>query len=264
MKKFKLILLLPFVAFLGSCENHENHEISDDLSYPTTIERLSETTLLQMRNDFAQENPYISSTLNQFGFCHLGESYKEVTTTDSMSKEEAIAAVKDFVARNPIYTGVKNPDDLRFRDISKSTGYGNAIFWHFKTENQIINNTEVLNTQIFFQIQNRTLTSCYENWYPNIYIPQKFNFDSEKAKSTLLGKEIVHYDYFGQPYVAGTVTAELLEASSAKLIIFPIRTEDKIELRVTWEINIPQPIYNIFCIDVMTGEIVSDTPTIIS
>ena len=227
--------------------------------YPTTFYRLSEETLLQKRDDFAKRNPYLTTSLNQFGFCDISESDgAEVASNGSFTKEEAIAAVKDFVARNPEYTGVKNPNDLRFRVIG-----GDPFFWYFRTENQIINNTEVDYTEILFHIKDGTLISCYGNYFSNVYIPKKFNFDIEKAKSQLLGKEVIHWGW-GGPYSAGIITEEHLQQSTAKLIIIPVTTDEKIELRVTWEILLDAPMHYIFDVDVMTGEIIREMPTIIS
>jgi len=103
---------------------------------------------------------------------------------------------------------------------------------------------------------------CYGNHYPVVYIPKKFNFDIDKAKSQLLGKEIFHSGWTGQ-YSVGIVTSKHLQESSAKLMIIPVTTDEKIELHVTWQIYLDE-LNCIFEIDVMTGEIIRQMPTIIS
>ena len=183
------------VAITG-CDGNSggNENPIEDPFYPTTIYPLSEEILLEMRNDFRQRNPDINTSLNQFGFCAMvtsgGGIWEDAT---NFTEEEATAAVKEFVARNPEYTGVKNPDGLQFRMIDSSIGYNDAVFWHFRTENQIINDIEVDNTTILLHTKNKKLVSCYGNYFPNIYIPKKFNFNAEQAKSKLLGKEIFHW-----------------------------------------------------------------------
>lgn len=84
--------------------------------------------------------------------------------------------VKNFVSRNRSETGVENPNDLNFTQISSSSGYNGAIGWS----------------------------------------------------------------------------------------ILPVNNDDMIELRVGWLFNIPGPVYYKIYIDVMTGEIIGQEPTIIS
>jgi hypothetical protein len=252
-----------FIAVLVACNETDIPTDNENL-YPTTIECLPDSVLSQMSDDFAKRNPDVTGTvLNQFGFCKmgLGDNFE---THGSFSEEEAITAAKDFVLRNPRNTGVNTPDDLHFRQITNSTGYGNATFWHFRTENQIVNDLEVIHSEIIFHTRNRTLISSYGNWYPDIYIPKKIKFDAEKAKSTLLGKEIFHYNFAGQKYSVGIITNEHLKECTTKLIIVPFVTSDKIKLHVTWEVKFETSIYYLFYIDVMTGEIISEEPTIIS
>ena len=239
-----------------------SEDLIEDSSYPTTIYRLPEETLSQMRSDFAQRNPNVHTTLNQFGFCAMIEAGGVDGRSGGFTETEAIAAVKEFVARNPEYTGVNKPNKLQFRSISSSIGYNNAVFWHFKTENQTINNIEVDFTEILLHTQNRTVVMCYGNYFPDVYVPKKFNFDSKRAKSQLLGKEVFHWGWGGQ-YSAGIVKTEHLQKCPTNLIIIPITTDEKIELRVAWQIRV-DALYIIFTVDVMTGEIIRESPTIMS
>ena len=254
---------MVFGAVLASCDKNDDNSGADASTYPTTIYRLPDETLLQMRSDFAQKNPNVYTSLNQFGFCAMLSPGGGNGTPGGFTKEEAIAAVKEFVARNPKCTGVSNPDDLQFKSITSSIGYNDALFWDFRSENQVINGIEVDFTEILFHTQNRELVSCYGNYFPNVFVPKKFNFDVEQAKLLLLGKEIIHWGWGGQ-YSAGIVTTKDLQQSTAKLIIVPITTDEKIELHVTWQINLQAPLYDIFEIDVMTGEIIGEMSTIIS
>ncbi|MDR2651892.1 MAG: hypothetical protein LBC68_06210 [Prevotellaceae bacterium] len=261
MKYFNYLLITAVIlsVVLMSCDKLNDVE---DLMYPTTIYRLPEEVLLQKRNDFAKRNPNVYTSVNQFGFCDMLDPGGENASPDGFTEKEAIAAVKEFVTRNPEYTGVRNIDDLQFKDISSTVGSNNAVFWHFRTENQTIHNIEVDYTDILFHTQNRKLVSCYGNYFPNVYVPKKFNFDMEQAKSQLLGKEIFHWGWAGQ-YGADIVTAEHLQQCTAKLIIIPVTTDEKIELRVAWHINMTSLSY-IFEVDVMTGEIIRGMSTIIS
>ena len=258
-KIFLYVIIASIICCNYSCNKEDT---SKDINYPTTIYRLPKGTLLQMRNDFAQRNPNVYTTLNQFGFCSIGEYSGVAGSPDGFTKEEAIAAVKEFVARNLEYTGVNSPDDLHFRTIHSSIGYNNVVSWSFRTENQIINNIEVKDTELLFNTLTKTLVSCQGNHFPKVYVPEKFNFDAERAKSKLLGKEAVHWGWAGQ-YSLGIVKEEHLQECPTNLIIVPITTEDKIELHVAWQIRV-DAVYYVYTVDVMTGKIIGESPTIIS
>ena len=257
----KKVILYTLAASLISCEFSLNREDDQkDDNYPTMFYCLSKETLSQMRSDFAQKNPYAFSNLNQFGFCALvDDTYGTQTPSGSFTKYEAIDAVKEFVARNPKYTGVNNPNDLLFKSI---TNWPSEL-WVIVTENQQINNVEVYFTSMVFHTVNRSVTGCWGYYFSYVYVPEKFNFDVERAKSQLLGKEVFLYTIAGEKYSLGKVKAQHLQECIANLIIVPIRTEEKIELRVTWQIRLDSMPY-IYYIDVMTGEIVQEEPTIIS
>jgi hypothetical protein len=110
---------------------------------------------------------------------------------------------------------------------------------------------------------NGVLVSCEGNWFPEIYIPDKFNFDESEAKTHLVGQDVTHIDIGGQKYYV-TITKPDINNIPGELKIVPIRTDNKIELRVTWMFNIPSPVYCKVYADVMTGEIILQVPTIIS
>ena len=262
-KRILCAVIVSLIACNYSCDNMniQQAEDVDDPSYPTTIYRLPEKTLLQKRTDFAKKNPNLNTSLDPFGFCAMLEANGGNGSPGGFTEAEAIAAVKNFVARNPEYTGVKNPDNLKFRSIQSTVGYNNAVFWHFRTENQVINGIEVDFTEILFHTQNKKLVSCYGNHYPNVYIPKKMNYDVERAKSQLLGEEVTHWGWTG-PYSLGKIQAKHLQNCITQLVIIPLITDEKIELRVARQIRL-DAMYYIFDVDVMTGEIIRETPTII-
>jgi hypothetical protein len=127
----------------------------------------------------------------------------------------------------------------------------------------LIDTVEVINSRIIFHIRSHELVYCAGNWYPKAYIPGTFNINRDNAKSLLLNKTVWHSTIAGVPYSA-QITAESLAACTVRLVIVPVTSDDKIELRVTWQVNIPAPVYYIIRVDVMTGEIISQEPTIIS
>ena len=264
MKNLLLLIIVSSILLL-SCEKNEL-VYTEDGNYPTVYTKLNPDALSEARTTYFQNNKFMQSSLNKFGFCDLVEDNRTVDSpplSTPLTESEAIAKVKDFVSKNPDFTGVKNADDLTFARINSSTGYWDgATYWHLKTSNQIVNNVEVLYSQISFNVKNKELHTCIGNWFPEIYIPANFNITQDKAKALLLNMVVSHYTIAGQEYTV-KISSSDLKNSTTSVVVIPVEDEDKIELRVTWQINIPAVHYIIY-VDVMTGEIISKQPTIIS
>lgn len=264
MKQIFLLLTVSLALQL-SCEKSELI-FPVDRDYPSVYPKLSSQALANARNVFFQNNEYIHSSLNRFGFCDIEEvrSVEYPPFSEPITQAEAIDIVKNFVSKNKNFIGVKNINDLAFERIDSSSGYWDgATYWHLRSSNQVYNNLEVLNSSIIFNIKNKGLFYCTGNWYPEIYIPSKFNITQEQAKSLLLNMDVSHSTIAGQVYTV-TITSSDLSKSTVNTVILPVEDEDKIELRVVWQINIPGPVYYIIYVDVLTGEIISTQPTIIS
>jgi len=256
-----LLKFLLFPILLISCEKD-----NFDSTYPTTFKVVPSEAISQLRTSFSSNNKYLTTTLNEFGFCgYFGDplTVDSPPRRDLLTESEAIDLVKNFVSGNRSETGVENPGDLKFTQISSSSGYNGTIGWSLKSSYQKVDTIEVLYSEIIFHITNREVTFCIGNWFPDIYIPRNFNFNQNKAKTLLINKVVSHYTIAGQAYYV-TISTSDLDNSTIGLKILPITTDDKIELRVGWLINIPGPVYYKIYIDVMTGEIIGQEPTIIS
>jgi hypothetical protein len=249
-----------FSLLFISCE-----KITIDPEYPTTFYKLSNEKLFQMRASFALKNKYLVTSLNEFGFCDWGEDLLQAETpqkTDTLSESQIIEKIKNFVSENPFETGINNPDELKFSKILYSTGYEGKKFWHCFAP-QKVDTIDVMNAEIAFHISNSEITICVGNWYLEIYIPLEFNIDLYAAKKHLIGKKVTHSTFGGEEYHV-IISTNDIENSTASLKILPIVNADKIELHVGWEINIPGPVFYKIYVDVMTGTIIGQTPTIIS
>jgi len=263
----QFVTFLFFACTLLSCDKN-NLSYSGDPNYPTVIQKLNSATHSELKTAYAKKYKYFISTINEYGFCSY---YDDVFTPvdnppllNPLTQTEATELIKSFVSQNPTITGVKNSADLKLTLSYSDTGFwDNSTYWNVRSANQFIDTIEVLNTQIMFEIKNRELRSCVGNWYPTIYIPGKFNLDRDQAKSSLLNKVVWHSTIAGVPYSA-TITTASLAASTTRLVVVPYTINNQIELRVTWQINIPGPVYYLINVDVMTGEIISEQPTIIS
>ena len=152
MKKQFLVLVL--IAFtLISC-NKSQLSYPGDSAYPTVVKKLSAATLSELRSSFAQKNTFLTSSLNEFGFCSFVENNSTTATPQILnmpSQSQAIEIVKTFVSQNSTSTGVKNATDLAFSDIFSSSSYWDgASCLVLKSSNQRIDTIEVINSQIIF------------------------------------------------------------------------------------------------------------------
>lgn len=268
MKNIKgfILLIIPTIIcgmMFISCDSKQDDEDQVDINYPTTIYPLSEENIIRMRKDFAQRNPNMVSTINKFGFCSWGEDTIDAEGSSGVfTKEEAIEAVMAFAANNP-ETGITNSENLHFKQISNELGSKNLNSWVLLTKNQEFNDIEVSGTNLIFRIKNRALYFCTGNYYPNVYVPENFNFTVEQAKSKLLGKEVILTGWSG-PYSLGKIKSDNMQESITGLIIVPLITEEKIELRVAWKIDLSSTMHYVFYVDVMTGEIIQEEATLIA
>jgi hypothetical protein len=264
LKSRNYLAIILLIIFIQSCDQNGVTTIGDK-NYPTTYKKTDATTLNQMRRDFAKTNPFISSSITDFGFCGYTQDY--ITTPwpsriPDLTKTEAINATKLFISQNTALLGVKSTDNITFYRVDSFTIFEGSIKWYLYSDTQKIGDLEVYDTYLRFSLTNGKMTSSDGNWYPYIYIPAKISVNEEKAKSILLNKVVYLSDLSGRP-IPMTITAKSLETARFSKLIYPLKTTDKIELRVVWVVNIPEVFYVIY-LDVMTGEMVGGYPTVIS
>lgn len=273
MKKLKIagilkmrsyLAILLFILFIQGCDQNE-FSINSDTSYPTTYKKLDASTLSQMRTDFTTANPFLTSSITDFGFCGSLDNLLQAAwpaRIPDLTKTEAINATKSFISLNSTLLGVKIPEKVTFSKVDSFTIYDGSINWFFTSNLQKYANMEVYDTYINFRLTNGKITSCNGNWYPYIYIPAKMNINKEKAKVILLNKIVYLSDVSGKP-IPMTITAKSLETATFSNMIYPLKTTDKIELHVVWVVNIPD-VYYVIYLDVMSGEIIGGYPTALS
>jgi hypothetical protein len=279
MKLFALIL--PFLALIIACQKDDTdpaEEIKNVLKtdnalqkvgdYPSVYSILEEASLTSLRDAYGKRNPYMYTGLNNFGFCGFEESdfHRNIPPDTRMEIDEESAAeiFNQFIIKNFAHLGLADstqslPGTVNSDDIPSD----NSIGWSFESVNQFVNNIEVLDSRIVMHILNGNMLSCIGNWYPHINIPEVFTISADRAKEMLGGRTVVHYSIAGEPFYVTIQTSDL-DNSAVRNVIVPVKDEKSIMLRVTWEINIPGPVYYKIYVDVMTGEIVMAVPTIIS
>jgi hypothetical protein len=255
-----LLKLLTISFLLLSCERESLYV---DPVYPSTYFEIPTGLLSSMRTSLSSNYPYLKTSVNQFGFCYWPDDYIDTNPPpipNLLTEAAATQLARNFISGQPAETGIKNLGDLVIARTYPLTG---GIHWTVVTSNQKVNNIEVVYTEVVIRITNGALVSCVGNWFPDIYIPDKFNFNESGAKSNLIGKDVTHYNIGGGKYYV-TIAKPDINNTSGELKIVPITTDNKIELRVTWMFNIPSPVYCMVYVDVMTGEIILQVPTIIS
>ena len=120
---------------------------------------------------------------------------------------------------------------------------------------------ELINEWDFSADVFNTNTKLYAKWE---FVLENFNYTMEQSKLLLLGQEIPHYTLGGLYIVI--ISDEDLQRCTSELMITPPRIGEgiKYEPRVAWQIRFDAPVYYIFTIDVMTGELIESRSTIVS
>lgn len=262
--KLSIHILILLFLLTGCDDKNVIKEPEIKPLYPTTIEKVEAGDLARLRYEYHQNNYFICTSLNKFGFSDCCDDFGPVSEESppavlrNIPEIQATEWVEKFLLLNYKHTGVSSTNNLMYS--SKNCEIINSnIFWNFVVSNQKIDSVEVLNSRIVVELENGKVTWCTGNWYPEVYIPQTFNYSSEESKLLLLDTIIFSEDV--QHNVP--LNEENLSESVVRLVIFPVETDEKIELKVAWEIFLPFPFYYLFYLDVMTGEIIWKEPTII-
>ena len=252
------IHILFALFFLISCD--ENNNIKDPEIkplYPTTIEKLEESELTKLRYEYHHRNYFICTSLNKFGFSDCCEDFgpssggSPPAVLSSLPENQATEMIESFLLLNQMHTGINSVNNLTYSH-KKFEIINSNIFWSFRVSNQKIDSIEVLHSEIRIQLENGKVTWCVGNWYPEVYIPETFNYSQGESKFLLLNTSI----YSEEVQDNLTITEENLCESDVRLVVFPLETVEKIELIVAWEIFIPFPFNYLFYIDAMTGNVV--------
>lgn len=262
MRKISFVLTVLSLLFFVGCKN--NLEVPLDKNYPTTIYKLSDAEYEKAYKEYIAKNPYITSDIDSFGFCSLTKNRSNIIypPLKTITKEEAEKIIKDFITKNPKETGILDVNKVNLNFSNETFSYDGSQLISFLSENQVVENLELF-SHVVFHVYNGQISFCRGNWYEKVYVPRSFSIDSIQAKLKLNNRTMVHYDIAGNPHYV-KITSEYLEKSTSKLKIYPKKYANKIELRVVWEVNIPNPIFYKVYMDVMTSEIISEEPTIIS
>jgi hypothetical protein len=252
------IFLFFQLGFSTSCKKEALLPV--DPNYPTTYFPLNTDSLLQLRVQYHSRYPYVYTGIDEFGFFGYDtfpESFPlNLQTSYSEEKIKSIAAT--FLADNSGPSGITDTSYL-FSSVEKLSDTNGDDHWYVKISQQWLDTIEVLGTGLGLRIINGEIISSGGKWYPEIYIPPVFNFNSEKAKTQLVNHNINYYDMVGgKSYKLSS--EDIQKVRSIRLKILPINESTSIRMYIVWEIKT-----GIFfaMVDVMTGQVVSDGTTVI-
>lgn len=257
-----LPLLLSFLLLMG-CDNILRDQDSDNVEYPTNIEKVSESKQASLTKKYQDSNdPGFCASVNEYG---LNDSEicidREILRVEIEDHEEGrmqeMAA--EFLEKNREFTNVVDADLLQIYRSSGlrgcvkcdgSEGDIKNIGWRIAYENQRYEGLEVKNTGLTVFLDSEKVYMAYGHWYRDIVVPSVDKLDFEDARQSLLGREFTYYDWTGEKNQ--TITEESFGEYEEK-VIYPLETEQGIELRVC--LAVEADIWH-FYIDSTTEELV--------
>ena len=263
MRKALPILLL-FFLLLCACEKN-TWIVNTDPNYPTIIEKADPGHLAELRSEFARENMYLKTSLDEYGFCGYSDNSMDAETPSidtTVTESEAIEIAKKFLVRNSEFTGIKNTGSIDFNRVNRLKGFwdGNSG-WHLLTANQSIDSIEVLSTSILINLRGKEVYYCVGNWFPDIYIPDRFSLTGREAQDLLVNRTVTHFTWGGP--VTLKITSESLQGSTIDIVALPLEKNNHLEMHIAWKIYVPGVSFILY-VDVMSGEVIREEPTFIS
>jgi len=257
MKKLNPRHLAIFLLLFLSCGDENNVLSTDDqhLGYPTTLFALSaeELRLLEAEFDSLNDNK-ISVTLDKYGLIGTHTSLVIETSNNKITDEnQAIRAAEATLVRNSKFTNVSDASLLAV----KRTRKVHDDNWEIHFKNQVYGDIEVIETEIGLRLHEWVYMIWGGHFFRDIIVPSQFLIDEEVAKDSLIGYEIIWYDFGGQQQVYVISSNSFCQAQSDTVIV-PLEKDEALELRVAWQVpiaNAISPLWYVY-VDVMTGDII--------
>lgn len=259
-------------------DNPINMPVSSDSSYPTIYLPLSSDMLREAEAKYIQlHNNQICSRLDRYGWpdwslfpCEGREKLRQEITSEA----RMITMAKETLVKIGEFTGVADTLCLAIRrslgvsgcvKCDGSEGDIVTIGWRVDFVNQVYEEFEVPKTGLNVMMDAENVWLVGGHWYPEIHIPEVDQISPENARESVIGIEIVWYDFGGSPQIF-TVTSGSFTEGIEKAIV-PVINDNSIEVRVAWQLGISMislglerslsnhPWWFIY-IDTTTGEII--------
>jgi len=252
--KRRVILLVGAAMALGTfaCEDNST---APALTYPTTYAPLSAPELGDLTARFEDQNPGLCETLDVYGFVEdVDECIQSGGSVTCSNSDRLIELAKADVARNYAVTGVRHREDLQVRTSKCYEGtYSPRITLRF--ENQTWKGLEVFGTEIIAHRNNEGLVHLSGHHYPQIFVPPA-EVSIQTAEESLVGKTLTLWPSYEYIVKEDSFVGEPFR------VVYPYKVGDRIELRVTWSIDVVD-LWRVY-VDSVTGEEIAVEPLVVS
>ncbi len=234
-----------------------------EIPYGTIIPALDSVEWLALTNEYKSLNEHICTSISKFGFCTDDRILCDVDRA-GLNKSQAEGLAKTWIEKNGKFTNIADFSKLT---VKRFIGIPSCLLcdstnktyrdWSLVFGNQIYEGMEVFYTEISMYIDASGPYRVGGNWYSTIHIPAIDSFSLDRAKESLYGDTIRIECFTPIVYI---VSPQNIAAGGRKVII-PKKYNNRIELRVAWEIFIARQ-YLIY-VDTTTGRIIFKNQTII-
>jgi len=242
---------------LGTLSCDDDAPTAPNLTYPTTYAPLSSHDLGLLIARFESENPGNCTTLDAYGFTKISSvCNRDAGPVTCSNSDQLIERAKADVARNHRFTGVLHAEELRVRRYTcEDSLYFPGI--HIRFEDQLWDGMEVFGTDMIVHMNDDGVWSIYGHHYPEISVPAPV-VSAAAAETSIVGMRLTFYGWDGlhEYYVE-----EDWFVGEPFRVIYPYMVGDRIELRVTWSINVAD--FWMVYVDSVTGEQIAVRPLVI-
>jgi hypothetical protein len=252
----KRVLLSALAAMALGTLSCDDSPTGPAPTYPTTYAQLSELELSGLTAQFEDANPGFCEALDAYGFVkEVSPCVEDPGPVTCSNLNQLIQRAKVEVVRNHLFTGVRRFEELQVRT-SQCADFGYYPRVVLRFEDQRWNGLEVFGTEMLVHMNDDGMLLLAGHHYPQIFVPSPA-VSSEAAKTSIVGMKVtgpdglqeycIEEDWFvGEPF----------------RVIYPYQVGDRIELRVTWSINVANT-WMVY-VDSVTGEAIAVRPLLIA
>ncbi|HET8865562.1 MAG TPA: hypothetical protein VFM80_07675 [Gracilimonas sp.] len=232
----------------------------EEQAYPTKYPSLDMAELVALNAEYKKENNgRLCSTLNEYGFTGFSEVLfedgknpcervnRDVVRIGIDNTDTLLAAAKRVIVQNSKYTGVNDSSELVLEEMLPQPGcincgrpdeYSADIEWKLTFENQLIDSTEVMDTEITVFIDAKGVNRIWGNWYPDLEVPDFVNFGYLEVQEGMVGWEIDMTEYYGEEFIYTVQEGDLTEIPQK--VYLPIKSDsgNELEVRTCWAVSI--------------------------
>jgi hypothetical protein len=250
-----IFLFLVATTLIWGCDSLSLDENEGD--YPVIIEEIPLDELQSRNNQYHQKNKgLICSTLNEYGYTGFSRVLfpnginpcltREKVNQELPYQEDLLTQVQFQISNNSEYTGIQDTDQLIVREIISLDGctvcegpdINNVpLQWKFTFEPQIVNEIEVLGTELVVYIDINGVNRIWGNWF-KVIDPGFIEFGSNNAKKDVIGLKLRYTNNQNQILEQDVLESQVLD--NPKLKYSTIETEKGLEIHKVWVVSILQ------------------------